>query len=47
MERHKKYSEQTKQTIRILLAYVTPFLSEDAYQNLDGSLKEFESVFYL
>jgi Isoleucyl-tRNA synthetase len=30
-----------------VLAYVTPYLAEDAYQNLPDNLKEFESVFYL
>lgn len=30
-----------------VLAYVTPYLSEDAYQNLPDNLKEFKSVFYL
>lgn len=30
-----------------VLAYVTPFLAEDAYQNLPDNLKDKESVFYL
>ena len=30
-----------------VLTYVTPFLAEDAYQNLPNNLKEYESVFYL
>ena len=30
-----------------VLAYVTPYLAEDAYQNLPDNLKEFESVFFL
>jgi isoleucyl-tRNA synthetase len=30
-----------------VLSYVTPYLAEDAYQNLEKELKEFESVFFL
>ena len=30
-----------------VLAYVTPYLAEDAYQNLPDNLKEFESLFFL
>lgn len=48
-KRLKKQEVLYKTLLNMLkvLVYVTPFLAEDAYQNLPKNLKEKESVFYL